>query len=599
MKSPFKFLDSFTLADKDVFFGRDAETKHLYRQVQQTPLLILYGLSGTGKTSLVQCGLASEFDGPDWLPIWVRHQTNINVSLQTAIKRLMPEIKGNISEQIQQLYEHFLRPVYLIFDQFEELFVLGTTIEREEFITTLKNLLEDELPCTILIIIREEFLGRLYPFERAIPHLFEFRMRVELMDYDNVKTVLRESFQKFNISTKEIEGDPKEACLDEIIQNVSLERSGIELPYLQVYLDQLYREDFKRTYPSQLILDGQKWPQIEFTKEEISEFGKIDKVLNKYLDEQIERIQTKLVEHTPDTPTNAVKAVLDGFVSDEETKRPLRYERDSKIIKPDESQRAYFPKLADSDLTICLEELERAKLLRFEPDIIEVAHDSLAKIIYAQRTDEQREQDNMKRQIRLAMTTFDITGEYLTRKQLAKFEDILPQLEKDANTFFEDSKSYRDREDEDKIEKERLQNKKLQDALTQALNAEQIAQQNQQRAEQNAKNNKYLIYCLVSIFAIVSYFFSSYIRQNEKLRHQTKTADSLAKAVAYQLLKAIEEKNGRLQIEINDQERKTNIFKRAAFPNSLIQQAEDSTRKLHKEYKLNKEKEAFIKAKIR
>jgi hypothetical protein len=77
MKSPFKFLDPFTLADKDVFFGRDKETRQLYRQVQQTPFLIIYGLSGTGKTSLIQCGLAAEFDGPDWLPLWIRHQTNI------------------------------------------------------------------------------------------------------------------------------------------------------------------------------------------------------------------------------------------------------------------------------------------------------------------------------------------------------------------------------------------------------------------------------------------------------------------------------------------------------------------------------------------
>ena len=30
MKSPFKFLDSFTKDDKEIFFGRDKETEELY-----------------------------------------------------------------------------------------------------------------------------------------------------------------------------------------------------------------------------------------------------------------------------------------------------------------------------------------------------------------------------------------------------------------------------------------------------------------------------------------------------------------------------------------------------------------------------------------
>ena len=32
------------------------------------------------------------------------------------------------------LYEQFLRPVYLVFDQLEELFVLGSAAEQQQFI---------------------------------------------------------------------------------------------------------------------------------------------------------------------------------------------------------------------------------------------------------------------------------------------------------------------------------------------------------------------------------------------------------------------------------------------------------------------------------
>ena len=86
MRSPFQFLDSFEAKDKDKFFGRDAEIETLYNLVHETPLVLVYGMSGTGKTSLVQCGLATRFDGPDWLPLPVRRGNNLNESLTTALQ---------------------------------------------------------------------------------------------------------------------------------------------------------------------------------------------------------------------------------------------------------------------------------------------------------------------------------------------------------------------------------------------------------------------------------------------------------------------------------------------------------------------------------
>lgn len=46
--SPFKFLDSFTKDDKDIYFGREREVEELYARIFQGKLLLVYGLSGTG-----------------------------------------------------------------------------------------------------------------------------------------------------------------------------------------------------------------------------------------------------------------------------------------------------------------------------------------------------------------------------------------------------------------------------------------------------------------------------------------------------------------------------------------------------------------------
>ena len=85
MQSPFKFLDSFTKEDKDIFFGREQETEELYHKIFESKILLVYGVSGTGKSSLIQCGLGNKFNESDWLPISIRRGSNINESLFKAI----------------------------------------------------------------------------------------------------------------------------------------------------------------------------------------------------------------------------------------------------------------------------------------------------------------------------------------------------------------------------------------------------------------------------------------------------------------------------------------------------------------------------------
>ena len=85
---PFKFLDAYTQEDKDIFFGRKDEITSLYEMVFQTDLILVYGASGTGKTSLIQCGLASKFQSHDWLEIYIRRGNNLNDSLIKPSKML-------------------------------------------------------------------------------------------------------------------------------------------------------------------------------------------------------------------------------------------------------------------------------------------------------------------------------------------------------------------------------------------------------------------------------------------------------------------------------------------------------------------------------
>jgi len=72
IQAPFKFLDSYTKADKDIFFGREKETEEIFSRLFYSKMLLIYGPSGSGKTSLLQCGAANRFGENDW------KQENIN-----------------------------------------------------------------------------------------------------------------------------------------------------------------------------------------------------------------------------------------------------------------------------------------------------------------------------------------------------------------------------------------------------------------------------------------------------------------------------------------------------------------------------------------
>lgn len=452
MRSPFKFLDAYTLADKDAFFGREQETDDLYRMVFKTPLLLIYGISGTGKTSLIQCGLASRFDGPDWFPIFIRRQNNINESLKQILKSVLGEdLQASLVENISYLYRFYLRPVYLIFDQFEELFILGNREEQLQFINDLQALVAAKLPCKVILTMREEYIGQLYDFEKVIPTLFDFRLRLEPMNNTKVKSVMQQSFQRFNIMVEA----PEEERLQQMLDNLSAGKSGIQLPYLQVYLDRLYREDFQRTYTRERT--GEELPPLTFTKAEIQNFGRIENVLEKFSQEQESSIQSQLLQKYPKLPPQTVRQVLDAFVTEEGTKRPIRFQRKGKEIVVDEKIKELLPEMPASALTECLESLERSRILRFAGEIIELAHDSLAALIDRQRTDQQRQLNELKRRLQYAYDEYARSGEYLSRRQLSAFEELLPQLrlEPEIQQFINDSRQNVEGQERAEIERQK------------------------------------------------------------------------------------------------------------------------------------------------
>lgn len=306
-RTPFKFLDAYGKADTEIFFGREEEVESLYQMSFQTNLMLVYGVSGTGKTSLVQCGLAGKFESSDLFDITIRRKNNLNDSFCEELKKhdLEQSFEDAFTpdQMIHSLYLDYLRPIYLIFDQFEELFILGNPPEETLFVKTIKKILSAELPCKIIIVIREEYLGNLSGFEKAVPQIFDKRLRVEPMSRGNARRVIVNTLQSDQVKVTLT----NEQVADTIIDKVTEGMGRVQLTYLQVFLDKLYRVAALRT--------GGK---IVFDNELVNDVGRIEDVLRDFLDEQLDVFAQEV-----DTKELGLKW-LKLFVSDKGTKVPIK-----------------------------------------------------------------------------------------------------------------------------------------------------------------------------------------------------------------------------------------------------------------------------------
>jgi WD40 repeat protein len=456
MKSPFKLLDAYDLQDRDNFFGRDEEIEALYDMVFKTPLLLVFGLSGTGKTSLIRCGLASRYTGPNWYPFFVHRGININESTQKSLSQVIPaeyaQTHSSLKDKVAFIFSHYLRPVYLIFDQFEELFIKGTVEEQQEFAVSLRALLEAQLPCKVILVIREEFIGRMYLLEKEVPTLFDFRLRVEPMGSKKIQEVVSASFQRFNIELQNPEHN-----LPRIYARISDEQSGLQfqLPYLQVFLDMLWQDDFKRTYPTpaeqknweqRALNPPHEYPPLFLETQELDTFGSIENVLARFLRQCEQDILNAFSQHYPTySAQNTVRGVLDAFVTERGTKIPVPAQFHTAAIHIDEEQVKKFPAVSAEALSFVLNKLLAARLLRQRDDTLELAHDSLAALINQERSDEQRRINGLKVRLSSAYHEFVASERKVWPSQylIASIKEYLSELQLNPELvqFFKDSQA--------------------------------------------------------------------------------------------------------------------------------------------------------------
>jgi hypothetical protein len=84
-RPPYKFLDYYEAADKDIFCGRDTETQIVTRLALSHRLLTLFGPSGAGKTSLLLAGVVPRLATEGYQHVYVRALDDPLVAVRRSV----------------------------------------------------------------------------------------------------------------------------------------------------------------------------------------------------------------------------------------------------------------------------------------------------------------------------------------------------------------------------------------------------------------------------------------------------------------------------------------------------------------------------------
>jgi Leucine-rich repeat (LRR) protein len=381
--SPFKFLDSYNQKDKDIFFGREKETEALYEALSGVKHLLVYGPSGAGKTSIVECGLRNQFSDADWYALTIRKGANMSASVFASInEKLKAKIDLNPETQlprdpdldfgqaIERLFSERFQPIYLLFDQFEELLITGTEEEKRDFFVRLNQLIRYKVPCRMMLIMREEFIGHLSEFEPLCPSIFQHRFRVEKMRKDSVREVIIKTLDA-PLYRKDYKVMDAEALADSIIAKLPDGKREIELAHLQVFLGELWGR-------ANLAKNGDALPLLQ--QGLIQSNDNLEGVLDSFLKTQIKELGEVYGEKVP-------MELLDLLISGQNTKLQLA-EIDL------QNGLATREVVMHQPLRQLLDDLIRRRTLRTlkvgDETQYEISHDVLALVVGQNRTNEMK-----------------------------------------------------------------------------------------------------------------------------------------------------------------------------------------------------------------
>lgn len=232
----------------NIFKGRDAETKKLLSVISNSPITLLIGESGAGKTSLIHAGLFPNLRAMNWECVWTRPLGDPRTSIRDLIWRalLSGPIKGSLGLwEVMKLAAEKYRPRKLLiaFDQFEDILNCPQSIidgMAQDLTTVQARYVMPNL--RVLISFREDSFVRLSTrlLKPITGSAKQFpSVEIERLSRDGARQAFISGLENARIGLDPHQDMGQKPLLETILDDIQQTEDRIYPPYLQMVAETL------------------------------------------------------------------------------------------------------------------------------------------------------------------------------------------------------------------------------------------------------------------------------------------------------------------------------------------------------------------------
>lgn len=241
-RAPFIGLLPYRFADVDLFFGRDRHIDGLIGKLtaEHTPLLIINGLSGVGKTSLLRAGLVPRLRQLEYSVAYSQildsPRSDVLRGISNAFDMPLTDASLGIVEALDAVKHVSAHPLVLIIDQLERCFRSSQgDVEYTSFWKDIARVLGGGYRHEVQLIlsVRSDWLHAFQTVPLNVP-VFDFLFLLNPLTEEEAKDALSGPLKYFNIAY-----EPE--LIEEVVSDLAFQKESVNPPELQIVGLALYR----------------------------------------------------------------------------------------------------------------------------------------------------------------------------------------------------------------------------------------------------------------------------------------------------------------------------------------------------------------------